>query len=120
MRDFMFLKYKEEKRMKLLLRLQGVLWLSALISFIVGYFDDITWLMILGGIIVVFDDVLEILNGILNPIFPVILAIVLAIVFTPWYVGIFWASAAFKILGIPGYFKLIFRPEKVIEKARGY
>ncbi|PIP06791.1 MAG: hypothetical protein COX51_08015 [Syntrophobacteraceae bacterium CG23_combo_of_CG06-09_8_20_14_all_50_8] len=116
----MFLKYEEEKRMRLLLRIQGVFWLGALVSFLVGYFDKITWLMILGGIIVAFDDVLEIFNGILNPIFPVILALVLAVVFTPWYVGIFWASAAFKVLDIPGYLKMIFTPDRVIEKAQGY
>lgn len=76
--------------------------------------------MILGGIIVVFDDVMEIFNGILNPIFPIILALALAIVFTPWYVGIFWTSAAFKVMGIPGYLTMIFAPDKVIEKAQGY
>ena len=116
----MFLKYEEEKRMRILLRIQGLLWLGALVSFLVGYFDKIVWLMILGGITIVFDDIMEIFSGILNPLFPIILSIVLAIVFTPWYVGIFWASAAFKVLGIPGYLKMIFSSDKVIEKAQGY
>ena|SRR3990170_7746530 len=112
------LTYEEEKKTKPLIRIQGIFWLSALLAFIYGYFSGIRWLMILGGIIVVFDDILEIIHRILNPIFPIFLAIVLALIFKPWYVGVFWASAAFKVLGIPGYLTSIFYPEKVIEKNR--
>ena len=57
--------------------------------------------MIIGGTILVVDDVVDIYLGVLNPVFPVILASVLAYFVTPWYVGIFYGSAAFSILDIP-------------------
>lgn len=93
--------------------------LIGLIGFLSGYFLDIWWLMIVGGVLVLLDDFVEIAMRILNPIFPVLLAIVLAFIFTPWYVGIFWASSAFKVLGIPSSLKKIFAPKKVLAKNIG-
>jgi len=68
--------------------------------------------MMVGGILVILDDVVQIFLGILNPLFPVVLAVVLAVIFTPWYVGVFWASAGFHVLGIPTAFMKIFTPRK--------
>jgi len=96
--------------------IQGLFELLGLGGFIAGYFADIWWLMILGGSLVILDDVIEIAMGILNPIFPVLLAIALAIVISPWYVGIFWASAAFKVLGIPTSVRKVFMPSRVISQ----
>src|SRR3989304_3685031 len=101
----------------LIIILQGLFELIGLSCFLIGYFADLKLLMIIGGILVVLDDLIEILMGILNPLFPIILAIILAIIFTPWYVGVFWASAAFKVLGIPTSFIKIFAPQKIMEKA---
>ena len=98
---------------------QGLFELIGLIGFLSGYFLDIWWLMIVGGVLVLLDDFVEIAMRILNPIFPVLLAIVLAFIFTPWYVGIFWASSAFKVLGIPSSLKKIFAPKKVLAKNIG-
>jgi hypothetical protein len=95
---------------------QGLFELIGLSNFFIGYFVDLRWLMVIGGIIVVLDDVIEIFMGILNPLFPVILAIILAILFTPWYVGVFWASAVFKVLGIPTSIMKIFAPQKIMRK----
>lgn len=89
----------------------------ALGGFLFGYFADLMWLMVLGGILVVLDDIVEMAMGILKPLFPVILAIVLAIIITPWYVGIFWASAIFKTFGIYTSLIKVINPIKVIEKA---
>jgi hypothetical protein len=96
---------------------QGLFELLGLSAFFIGYFTNIWWLMMLGGCLVVLDDVIEIAMGILNPLFPVILAIILAIILTPWYVGIFWASAAFKVLGIPTSLRKIFTPRLFVEQA---
>lgn len=96
--------------------LQGAFELVGLLSFLIGYFAQTTPLLLFGGILVLLDDVIEIFMGILNPLFPVLLAIVLAIIFAPWYVGVFWASAALKVLGIPGSFRKIFAPHKLIEE----
>lgn len=101
---------------KMIIVFQGLFELVGLSAFLLGYFIGIEWLMIFGGIMVVLDDVIEIFMGILNPIFPVILAIFLAIIFSPWYIGIFWASTVFKILGIPTDLIKIFTPQKIIEK----
>lgn len=97
--------------------IQGIFEIVGLAGFVTGYFMDIKWLMILGGCLVVLDDIIEMGMGILNPLFPVLLAIGLAIVFAPWYVGVFWASAAFKVLGIPTSLKKVFTPRRFFAKA---
>jgi hypothetical protein len=97
--------------------IQGLFELVGLGGFITGYFAGIWWLLMLGGCLVVLDDVIEISIGVLNPIFPVLLAIALAIVISPWYVGIFWASAAFKVLNIPIIIRKVFTPHLVVAKA---
>jgi len=49
---------------------QGLFELVGLGSFLVGYFGGIWWLMVLGGCLVVLDDIIEISMGVLNPLFP--------------------------------------------------
>ena len=107
--------YKGEKLMPIaIIIIQGLFELLGLGGFLSGYFADIWWLMVLGGCLVVIDDVIEIAMGVLNPIFPILLAIALAIFISPWYVGIFWASAAFKVLGIPTSIKKVFTPQRIL------
>ena len=96
---------------------QGLFELVGIGGFLIGYFTEIWWLMMVGGCLVVLDDVIEIGMGILNPLFPVILAIALAELLTPWYVGVFWASAAFKVLGIPTSLKKVFMPRRFAMQA---
>lgn len=96
-------------------RFQGVFELVGLGCFLYGYFADVASVMFVGGVLVVLDDVIQILTGVLNPIVPLMLTIVLGIAFTPWYVGVFWASAAFKVLGIPGSFLKIFAPRQIFQ-----
>ena len=101
----------------LIIIVQGLFELLGLGGFLVGYFTELWWLMIVGGFLVVIDDVIEMAMGILNPLFPVLLAIALAISITPWYVGIFWASAAFKVLGIPVSVLKVVAPARILAKA---
>lgn len=96
---------------------QGIYEIFGLVSFLMGYFMEIRWLMTIGGCVVVIDDILEIKMGILKPIFPILLATFLALFFTPWYVGVFWASAAFKVLGIPSSLIKIISPKRILAKA---
>lgn len=109
---------------KLVIVVQGLFELIGLGAFLTGFFLEIGWLMVTGGILIVLDDVIEIATGILNPMFPVVLAVVLAIIVTPWYVGIFWASSGFKVLNIPTALIKVITPKKILEKAmsqaRGY
>lgn len=95
-----------------ILFLQGLFEMIGFCSFIAGYFIPIKWLMVLGGCLVVLDDVIEIKMGVLNPLVPLLLSIGLAIVFSPWYIGIFWASAAFKVLGMPVSLMKVFTPRR--------
>lgn len=96
---------------------QGIFEIVGLGGFIIGYFMPVPWLMVVAGCMVVLDDIIEITMRILNPLFPALLAIGLAIVLTPWYVGVFWASAAFKVLGIPTSLMKVFAPRRFLEKA---
>ena len=92
---------------------QGIFEIVGLSSFLGGYFLEIQWLFLLGGCLIVLDDIIEVSIGILNPIFPILLAVILACFITPWYVGIFWASGAFKILSIPSSIqKIVFSIRK--------
>src|SRR5260221_12041037 len=59
----------------------------ALCSFLAGYISHIRWLMFLGGLIVVLQDLFGIALGALQPLFPVLLAVVLACILTPSYTG---------------------------------
>jgi hypothetical protein len=97
---------------------QGLFEVVGLGSFLAGYFLDIRWLMVTGGVTVVLDDAISVAIGVLNPIFPVLLALVLAIFFSPWYLGVFWASAAFKVLGIPASLRKAIAPRKSLRKFR--
>lgn len=85
----------------------------ALGAFLFGYFASIGWLLLLGGVFVVLDDVISILLGVLNPIFPIGFAVLLSFFFTPWYVGVFWASAGFSLLDLPSNLVKIFAPGRV-------
>lgn len=93
-------------------RVYAILSLFALIAFVLGFFASVTWLTILGGLLLVFDEVMEIFSGMLNPTFPIIFAILLALIINPWYIGVFWSITAFKTLNIPTYLSVILRPEK--------
>jgi hypothetical protein len=102
--------------MKAILRIQGGLDLFGIIGFLVGFFGGFPILMIAAGLVMVLDDVYQISTGILNPLFPVLSSIVLAVVLEPWYVGVFWAAAFLRPLGIPGALIKLFNPEAVIAR----
>lgn len=105
--------------MKLILKIQGGSELLALILFLVGYFSGNWILMMIGGIMLVIGDIIEMSMGILNPTFPLIFAFILAFVFDPWYVGIFWSIAVFTLFNIPTDIKKLFMTQKVINKYNG-
>lgn len=94
--------------------LQGIFEIVGLGSFLYGYFMGISWFLVIGGCLVVLDDCIELALGVLKPTFPVLLAIVLALIMKPWYVGIFWASSAFKVLGIPAIIMKIVAPKELL------
>jgi len=93
---------------------QGLFELAGICSFLCGYFLDIYWLLLLGGCLIVTDDLISVSLGALKPHFPVLLAVILAIIFTPWYEGVFWASAIFKIFNIPFSALKVFRSSRII------
>lgn len=92
--------------------------LFASAGFAAGYFFDIKWLLIIGGLLIVLDDIREIASGILDPWVPLALAVVLALVFSPWYAGVFWASAVFKLLNVPAYRRNMFTPRRKLAPVR--
>ena len=60
----------------------------------------------------VLDDIIEVVMGVLQPFFPIVFAIALAIILSPWYVGVFWSSAAFKALNIFTILKKVLTPSR--------
>ncbi len=92
--------------------IQGLVEVIGPIGFVTAYVLDSPLAMVVCGLICVIDDVIEILQGLLNPLFPIFFAVVLAAILTPWYVGVFWASAGVKLLGVPGALRKIAAPRR--------
>lgn len=86
--------------------------LVSIIIFLIGFFQNMLWLAILGGCLIVIYDILDILVGFLNPLFPIIFAIILASLIKPWYLGVFWASAIWHIISSPWYLRGLFSSTK--------
>lgn len=103
---------------KALNRWYRIFHIAIVAAFFAGFFLDIRWLAIGGGIGMVIEDVLEIYDGELKPYFPILLALILAWFIDPWYMGVFWASSAFHILNIPGDLMVFFASNKKMEEAK--
>lgn len=86
---------------KNIILIQGILGLISVILFLFGYFFDYQVVMIIGGLLLLLDDFLDFFAGALNPLFLVIFAVLLASLITPWYVGVFWSAAVFRVFDIP-------------------
>ena len=107
---------------------QGLCELSGVSLFLTGIFfyspypPDYHWAVILGGIIMLIDDFIEMNIGVLNPLAPIMLAMlgvfIAVYIDMQWYIGLFWSTAVFKILGIPTSFIKIFTPSVVVERAQ--
>ena len=93
---------------------QGLFELLSLGGFVAGYFFDLGWLMIVGGILIVLGDVADMAMGVLNPLSPIVLAIIGVLLLTPWYLGVFSASAIFHVLNIPTSLKKVYAPRKFL------
>ncbi|OGJ37429.1 MAG: hypothetical protein A2383_02425 [Candidatus Pacebacteria bacterium RIFOXYB1_FULL_39_46] len=98
--------------MKYILKIQGLLELSVLLFFY-GVYAGNEAIWILGGVLMLIDDVIAMALGVLNPIAPIMLAIIFAIFIQPWYLALFWSIAVFAVLGIPGAFVKLFMTPKV-------
>lgn len=101
-----------------ILRFQGLIEIAGPSLFIIGFFIDSQWMILLGGGISVLYDVLQIAMGVLNPLFPFGLAIILVFIFSPWYIGVFWGSAGFGLLNIPTAMIKVFSPCSILPKSR--
>jgi endogenous inhibitor of DNA gyrase (YacG/DUF329 family) len=86
--------------------------------FLFGFFLNIKSLVIIGGCLVILDDVVAIKSGILKPLFPIVSAIILALIIKPFYLGIFWSSAIWHIISIPHYVSMAINPNRIL--AEGY
>lgn len=89
-------------------KLQSIIGLLSLASFIYGFFAGQTVVAIVGGIILILQDLIAIWLGILKPAVPIILAVILALLIRPWYFGVFWSSTVFQIFNVPLYLKILF------------
>ena len=104
-------------RQNIVLRLQGAFELSSLVVFFAGYYTEILWLMFLGAAMLIMDNLMTIMFGLINPIYLIILAVLLSIFFTPWYIGVFLACAVFTLLVINNSFMKIWNPAEVLKRA---
>lgn len=102
---------------QMVLRLQGAFELAAVVLFFTGYFGGVPWLMILGGLLLVADNLMTIGLGLANPLLPLGLATLLALVMRPWYVGVFFGCSAFTLLGLPNSARKLWDPKRVLADA---
>ena len=91
---------------------RALLHLTCPAGFLIGYFAGIEVLAITCGCLLVADDFISMLAGHLNPGFPIALAIILGLCIKPWYMGVFWSTAAFGILDIPTSIIYLSAPRK--------
>ncbi|HDQ41588.1 MAG TPA: hypothetical protein ENN39_11245 [Desulfonatronum sp.] len=102
----------------MVLRIQGAFELTALIFFFSGYFGGSSWLMILGGIMLVADNLMTILLGLATPLLPLGVSALLALVIVPWYAGVFLGCSIFTLLGVPNSARKLWNPERVLADAQ--
>lgn len=99
--------------MNKMLRLQGLIELLGIGLFLVGFFTDTSLVMMAGGLIMAADDAMSMLSGALNPFFPALLAVVFAVLFTPWWLGVFWSLAVFKLWDVRASVEKLLAPGSV-------
>lgn len=99
---------------KYIIKLQGGIGLLSLTLFLYGYFSGNGVSMIIGGTILVLEDIIAIRMKVLNPLFPILFAIVLSLIFHPWYVGLFWSIAVLSLFNIPTDFMKLFMTDKIM------
>jgi hypothetical protein len=97
--------------------MMGFIGIAAPLALLIGVLGSIPWLMMLGGITLVVRDVAGVMLGVLNPVFPLVFAVVLALFVDPWYVGVFWASAVFAVLGLPFHLNQVLFPRAAVARA---
>lgn len=102
-----------DKTTDTVIRIQGLLELSVLL-FLLGILVNVPALVIIGGILMIIDDLLGMFTGALNPLFPIVFAIILAFIIKPWYLGVFWSTAIFSVIGLPTAFRKIFKGSKAL------
>lgn len=76
---------------KAIIFFQGFIELLGVSLFLIGFFTDIQYITLLGGLLVTAVSIFEIIVGASFPLLPGFLSLVLGIVISPWYIGVFWA-----------------------------
>lgn len=84
--------------------------MSAFGLFMFGFFSQSSLLTNIGGGILIAWDLLSVWTGALRPGFPIVATLLASLLFTPWWYGAYWVSAAFSVIDIPFYFVWMFKP----------
>lgn len=101
---------------KFIITFQILLNLSGVGLFLYGwYFGDFT-VMVVGGIILVADDIMTVYSGAMNILGPLIAWGVASFFISPWWYSLFWSSLVFNIFGVPGSIKKIITFKKRVQQ----
>lgn len=101
---------------RLIIAFQILLNLSGVGLFLYGWYFGNFSVMVIGGIILVADDVMTVYSGAMNILGPLIAWGVTSFFLSPWWYSLFWSSLVFNILGVPGSIKKIFTFKKRVEQ----
>lgn len=92
------------------LRIHSAVSLLATVAFFVGAALRSPALWGFGAVVLIVDDVISILSGVLNPMFPVVKAVVLGALVHPVLLGLGWSVAPFALLNIRHHLRIFARP----------
>ena len=101
---------------KFIIAFQIILNLSGVGFFMYGWYFNNLVILIIGGTILILDDVLTVYSGAMNIIGPTIAWIIVAIFISPWWYSLFWSSLIFNILGVPGSIIKIFTFKQRVQR----
>ncbi len=98
----------------LLTRVWGFFQILGMFLFIYGFFSKNDILIKLGGGLMVFEDIVSIIEIPSRIVFYSIIYLLAAVTATlfsaPWYIGIFWLIATFRVIDLPNNFLKIINP----------
>jgi len=92
---------------------------GAFVAFVYGFFAGNPILANVGGLILVWDAVVNMWGGDLRRDVPIILAILVGGLFYPrWWVGVYWAASLWYMIFIPRYVDWLIRPPRWVQEEK--
>ena len=101
---------------KYIIGFQILMNLSGVGLFLYGWFFGNFTVMVVGGVIMIVDDIMTVFSGAMNIVGPAIAWAVASFFISPLWYSLFWATLVFNIMNVPGSIKKIFTFKQYIQQ----